>query len=59
MRDGFDLFFGKSIGYCLLLVACGAGIRDAAAQTPRLAEQAFKNIQVLKGVPEDKIQPTM
>src|SRR5258706_6878483 len=36
-----------------------AGIELAAAQTPRPAEQAFKNIQVLKGVPENEIQPTM
>src|SRR5882672_10929230 len=32
---------------------------SAAAQTSRPAEQAFKNIKVLTGVPESEIQPTM
>lgn len=32
---------------------------SAAAQTSRPAEQAFKNIKVLTGVPESQIQPTM
>src|SRR3954463_2595277 len=44
------LFFG---------LACGITIESAVAQTARPAEQAFKNIQVLKGVPENEIQPTM
>lgn len=31
----------------------------AAAELPKTAEQAFKNIQVLKGTPADQLQPAM
>jgi outer membrane lipoprotein-sorting protein len=54
--------FGKAVpaltGMALYSVLT-AGAQSAAAQRPRPAEQAFKNIQVLKGVPENEIQPTM
>src|SRR5262249_48599320 len=29
------------------------------AETPKTAEQVFKNIQVLKGTPADQLQPAM
>lgn len=53
-----------------LLIVCGLVIRVAKAQSgtapapsastgPKTAEQQFKNIQVLKGVPADQIVPAM
>src|SRR5713101_3989183 len=54
--------FGKTVPAltgAVLFFASTAGAEFAAAQAPRPAEQAFKNIQVLKGVPENEIQPTM
>ncbi len=48
-----------SFGSLLALLSMFLIVSSASAQTPKTAEQTFKNIQVLKGVPADKIQPTM
>ena len=48
-------------GVIVLLAAGGWAIRGVKAQSgaPKTAEQQFKNIQVLKGVPADQLFPTM
>lgn len=51
-----------TICLCLLGIVFAKGQAPAqggAAQKPLLAEQAFKNIQVLKGVPVDEFMETM
>src|SRR6516164_4401093 len=65
------LFPGLSIACllsaCLFLVAASKSespaqtpaAPGAATNTPKKAEEQFKNIQVLKGVPADQIFPTM
>ncbi|HUO27335.1 MAG TPA: c-type cytochrome [Candidatus Aquilonibacter sp.] len=63
---------GKNVGMWLVvlgfLTVCGAvggGARGqadgtvAAARQPKLAEEQFKNIQVLKGIPADQLIPAM
>src|SRR5271170_6507795 len=63
-------FFRQSsialVAFVFAIVLAGAGARGQAsaqsapaAQAPKTAEQAFKNIQVLKGVPADQIIPAM
>jgi photosynthetic reaction center cytochrome c subunit len=54
------------LGMITLLAVCGLAIRDgraqsnaAAPQTEKKAEEQFKNIQVLKGIPADQLIPTM
>ena len=39
--------------------ALQAAPQSAPTQTPKMAEQVFKNIQVLKGVPADQVIPAM
>ncbi|HZD94413.1 MAG TPA: photosynthetic reaction center cytochrome c subunit family protein, partial [Candidatus Sulfotelmatobacter sp.] len=34
-------------------------VPSATAETQKTAEQVFKNIQTLKGVPSDQLQPAM
>ena len=36
-----------------------SGSAATAAAKPKMAEEAYKNIQVLKGVPADEFIPTM
>src|SRR5580700_11761615 len=51
-----------TICLCLLGIVFAKGQAPAqagAAQKPLLAEQAFKNIQVLKGIPVDEFLETM
>ena len=43
----------------LLISAAVAAIHAQDSASPKLAEQQFKNIQVLKGVPADQIFPAM
>src|ERR1700734_2431996 len=65
---------GKRMGVgamVALLATCGFVLRDVKAQTsgaaqsaanaagPKTAEQQFKNIQTLKGIPADQLIPTM
>ncbi|MFZ0039190.1 MAG: c-type cytochrome [Candidatus Acidiferrales bacterium] len=63
-------FFRRSsvalIVFAFSLVLAGAGARGQAApqtaapsQAPKMAEEVFKNIQVLKGVPADQLIPAM
>jgi outer membrane lipoprotein-sorting protein len=44
---------------CLLGAALGAGGQGAPAQKPLLAEDAFKNVQVLKGIPVNQFMEAM
>lgn len=56
-------------GLLIFLVVCGVVIRVARAQSgantqagapaPKKAEEQFKNIQTLKGIPADQLIPTM
>src|ERR1700756_2491527 len=46
------LFLGISHGHA-------QGAAAPAGNTQKTAEQAFKNIQILKGIPADQIQTTM
>jgi hypothetical protein len=39
--------------------AAPSAAAPASGETPRTAEQAFKNIQALKGTPADQLQPAM
>jgi len=47
-----------TIGACLLTVALARG-QGQPAENPVLAEQAFKNVRVLKGIPVDQFMATM
>jgi hypothetical protein len=62
--------YGKRVvllGMVALLAVCGIVVREVKAQSgataapgaEKKAEEQFKNIQVLKGVPADQIFPTM
>ena len=67
--------YGKRIllGTCLAVAALGSGgarlwtqsaqpstgIEAAGSAAPKAAEQVYKNIQVLKGVPADQLIPAM
>ncbi len=44
---------------CLLLAIAGAWAQSPSAAGPKLAEEEFKNIQALKGIPADQIIPSM
>ena len=43
----------------VVLAARGQSASGPASQTPKLAEQPFKNIKVLKGIPADQLIPAM
>lgn len=47
------------LGAVLALFVGVLGSRTAAAQAPELAENVFKNVQVLKGIPADEFMDTM
>jgi hypothetical protein len=49
----------SSLTAALALFAAVSGGRMAAAQAPVMAENVFKNIQVLKGIPPDEFMDTM
>jgi len=52
-------------GMFVALIVCGVVVRGvraqggAAASTPKKAEEQFKNIQTLKGIPADQVIPSM
>ena len=48
---------GATLG-CVLAVRFASG-QAAPAQTPQMAEEVFKNVQVLKGIPVDEFMSTM
>jgi photosynthetic reaction center cytochrome c subunit len=57
---------GCGVSICLLLAIAGARAQSAAPQAvagstaaPKLAEEQFKNIQALKGIPADQLIPAM
>src|SRR5438552_15521760 len=43
---------------CLLGATMGSG-QAGQAQRPQLAEEAFKNVQIIKGIPVDEFMDTM
>jgi len=49
--------FGAVVGG--LKAQSSAPLQTAAAATPKMAEEQFKNIKVLKGVPADQVFPAM
>lgn len=51
------LFVLAALSFATILAIAGAKAQSPAA--PKLAEEQFKNIKVLKGVPADQILPTM
>jgi hypothetical protein len=59
-------FAGCGVSICLLLAIAGARAQSAppqaaagSAAAPKLAEEQFKNIQALKGIPADQLIPAM
>src|SRR5207244_13051462 len=44
---------------CVLIAACFASAQTAPPQRPQMAEEVFKNVQVLKGIPVDEFMSTM
>jgi hypothetical protein len=60
-RSGTSVFVG------IVLVAIALVVTEVSAQsgpakpasTPKMTDDAFKNIQVLKGIPADQLIPTM
>ncbi len=66
MNTSFRQSSVSLIVFVLSLVLAGAGARGQSApqaappaQAPKMAEEVFKNIQVLKGVPADQVIPAM
>ena len=47
-----------TLSVCLLAAAIGRS-QGAQAQRPQLAEEAFKNVQIIKGIPVDEFMDTM
>lgn len=65
-RNGRKLWLaGCGAAVCLLLAIGGARAQSASPQAaagkpaPKLAEEQFKNIQALKGIPADQLIPAM
>ncbi|MGE5322775.1 MAG: c-type cytochrome [Actinomycetota bacterium] len=48
-----------SLSLILLLLAAGQLLAQAPQPAPKTAEQQFKNIKVLKGIPADELIPSM
>ncbi|PYS02955.1 MAG: hypothetical protein DMG16_07255 [Acidobacteria bacterium] len=47
-----------SLGVCLLAVAMANG-QTRQTERPQLAEEAFKNVQIIRGIPVDEFMDTM
>lgn len=60
-RNVFLVFCGVSLTAALAIASARAqsGSPSAASPAPKLAEDQFKNIQALKGVPADQVFPAM
>ena len=59
---GWFLWLAGLLTICLLGTALARGQTGAAApaqQTPMLSEQAFKDVQVLRGIPVKEFMETM
>jgi photosynthetic reaction center cytochrome c subunit len=52
-------FFAAALGLMLGLAGAGLNARQAQPARPPMAEEVFKNIQVLKGIPVDEFMGTM
>ena len=59
IRSGRAILAAAAAATLLLLGAVRVGAQAAAAQKPLLAEDVHKNIQVLRGLPEDEFMATM
>lgn len=60
MRLGSRCVFLAACGITVLLIGIGLAVAQTGSQEkPLLAEQAFKNIQVLRGLPVDDFMETM
>ena len=61
MRDGSSRLVCRMIGMAAITLVAGLikGQSGPALQKPLMAEQAFKNIQVLRGIPVDEFMNTM
>ncbi len=60
-RKSATSFFSALLGLCLVAAAGGQSPAQtsSAQSTPKKAEEQFKNIQVLKGIPAEELIPTM
>jgi hypothetical protein len=60
-RKSTTSFFSALLGLCLVGAAGGQSPAQTsgAPSTPKKAEEQFKNIQVLKGIPAEELIPTM
>ena len=56
-RGSKRTILGATAGWLLSVVFLGG--QTAPAQTPPMAEQVFKNVQVLRGIPVDEFMGTM
>src|SRR3954469_17993352 len=56
--------FGRPVIGAMLMIVCSFGVELAAAQgaapqKPLMAEEVFKNVTALKGIPVDEFMDTM
>ena len=51
--------FAVALGLMLGIAGAGLNARQAQPARPPMAEEVFKNIQVLKGIPVDEFMGTM
>jgi photosynthetic reaction center cytochrome c subunit len=58
-RRIFVLFGGAAVTLALMVVAARGQSAGTSSQTPKLAEEQYKNIKVLKGIPADQLIPAM
>jgi len=56
---GFSLFAGMALLYSERRITTAFAREPSRTDTPKTAEQQFKNIQALKGVPAEELIPTM
>src|SRR2546422_9249822 len=47
------------VSLCLCVLAAHFAVAQTPAQRPQMAEEVFKNVQVLKGIPVDEFMSTM
>ena len=51
--------FGAIVTTAACLIVTVLALGQAPAQKPQMAEEVFKNVQVLKGLPAELMQPSM
>lgn len=62
VRSFRNRFFSGATGALMLVWGCGATISGSQAPAPNavpMAEQVFKNVQILRGIPVDQFMGTM